>query len=141
MNRFMSAAAFLALGALVGCGESTSPPDAVGSYTATSFTSHGTSGQTNHLLHGSTFDITLHPDLTTSGHLHIAASGGQPALDADMAGTWRQTGDIVSFVQAADTFVRDMVFRVERNAPGEYHLVGDRIFSGTQIHVTLARGS
>ena len=139
MTRFMPAAVLLAVGAIGGCSESTSPPEAVGSYTAISFVTTGSSGQTNQLLAGSTLEITLHPDLTTSGHLHIAASGGQPGLDADMAGTWRQTGDIVDFSQTADTFVRDMAFRAERTAAFGYHLVGSQVFSGTQINITLAR--
>ncbi|HEU4746872.1 MAG TPA: hypothetical protein VFS56_00110 [Gemmatimonadaceae bacterium] len=110
-----------------------------GSYTAIIFMSTGSSGQTNHLLAGSTFNIALDADGTTSGHLHIAASGGEPAFDADMAGTWIQTGDVIDFTQPADTFVRDMAFRIERIGPNELYLVGGHNFVGGRVDVTLAR--
>ena len=132
-------AVVVALAAAGACSDSTSPSEVVGSYTAITFVTYGTSGQTNQLIAGSTFDISLHSDGTTSGHLHIAASGGSSALDADMAGTWTQNGDVVQFDQAADTFVRDMAFTVDRVAANELWLVGAAVFSGTQINVTLAR--
>ena len=129
----------LLLAWLGACSDSTSPSEVVGSYTAITFRTTGSSGQTDQLLAGSTFDITLHSDGTTSGHLHIAASGGNPALDANMAGSWTQNGDIIDFDQAADTFVRNMPFTIDRVAPNELWLVGSQVFSGTQINVTLAR--
>lgn len=132
-------ALLLAIAGLSSCSESTSASSVAGSYSAIIFMTTGSSGQTNHLVAGSTFDITLDADGTTSGHLHIAASGGEPALDASMAGTWRQTGDVIDFTQAADTFVRDMAFRIERTGPNQLYLVGNQVFSGEQINVTLAR--
>ena len=129
----------LAVAYLGACSDSTSPSEVVGSYTAITFRTTGASGQTDQLVAGSTFDITLHSDGTTSGHLHIAASGGNPALDADMAGTWSQNGDVIEFSQTADTFVRDMAFMIDRVAANELWLVGSQVFSGTQINVTLAR--
>ena len=75
---------------------------------------------------------------TTSGHLHIAASGAQPVLDADMAGTWTQNGDTIDFTQTADTFVRDMSFTIQRISTSVWALVGDQVFAGTRINLTLA---
>ena len=140
-RRTRISAALFVLGAAAGCSDNTSPSEVAGSYTAIVFMTSGSSGQTNHLVAGSTFNITLNSNGTTSGHLHVAASGGDPGLDADMAGTWSQNGDVVDFTQAADTFVRDMAFRIERVGPNVLYLVGDQTFSGTNISVTLARES
>jgi hypothetical protein len=135
-------AGFLAAGAVAACGgnDTTAPAvSPVGSYTATQFTTTGGSGQTDQLVNGSTFNITFALDGTTSGHLHIAASGGNPAFDADMAGTWTQDGMIVEISQPADTFVRDMPFTLTANGGSSWDLVGDKTFSGTEIRVTLSR--
>lgn len=132
-------ALLLGVAGLSSCGESTGSSPVVGSYTSIIFMTTGSSGQTNQLLAGSSFNITLQADGTTSGHLHIAASGGEPAFDADMTGTWRQTGDVIDFTQAADTFVRDMAFRIERIGADELYLVGGQNFVGGRVDVTLAR--
>jgi len=134
--------ALLGLAALAGCGSDTTAPDPlVGNYIASQFMTTGTSGQTNQLLIGSTLNITLKSDGTTSGHLHFAASGSQPAFDADMAGTWSREGNTVEFDQTADSFVRDMPFTVTASADAtHWELVGDRTFSGTRIQLTLTPG-
>ena len=98
----------------------TNPGDGVtvaGTYTATQWVTTGGSGQTNQILAGSTLTITLLANGTTTGHLHVAASGGNPTFDADMAGTWTQTGTNVDFTQSADTFVRNMAFALVANGP------------------------
>lgn len=132
----------LGVAALAGCGDSTSPGNQpVGSYTAIIFVTTGASGQTNQLLIGSTLQMTLAANGTTSGHLHLAASAGNPAFDADMAGTWTRDGDVVEFTQTADTFVQDMVFTIQPIAQNVWYLVGDQVFSGTRINLTLAHDS
>jgi hypothetical protein len=73
----------------------------------------------------------------TSGHLHMAASAGNPVFDADMTGTWTMNGNVVDFTQTADTFVRDMVFTLQLVATNTWDLVGDQAFSGTRIQLTL----
>lgn len=122
------------------CGsDSTSPNTSLaGSYTATEFVTTGGSGQRNELLAGSTLAIELNANGTTTGHLHVAASGSTPVFDADMAGTWAKTGNVVKFSQSADTFVRDMDFTLESNG-SKWMLVGDKGFSGTRIQVTLTQ--
>ena len=99
----------------------------------------GASGQTNQLLIGSTLQITLASDGSTTGHLHLAASGAFAARDDDMAGTWTTNGNVVNFHQPADTFVRDMNFVLDPIATGVWDLVGDQNFSGTRIQLTLSR--
>ena len=126
---------------LLACGGSDEPSSSpyAGSYVATSWTTTGNSGQQHPLVNGSTLQITLAENGTTSGHLHFAASGANPALDADMAGTWTVSGNVVDFTQAADTFVRDMLFTVDSDIHGVMTLTGDQGFSGTRIQITLTR--
>ena len=129
----------LGIAAMAACSDSTSPGNSpAGSYVAIIFITTGSSGQTNQLLIGSSLNMTLATNGTTSGHLHLAASNGNPAFDADMAGTWTRNGNLVDFTQAADTFVRDMVFTIEPIAQNTWHLTGDQVFSGTRINLTLA---
>ena len=131
--------------AAAGCGgsDSTSPPPSsglAGSYTAFQWVTTGGSGQTNQLVIGSTLQITLNSDGSTTGQMHLAASGGNPARDFDMAGTWTQSGNNVDFTQAADTYVRDMLFAIQPVATGVWDLVGDQVFSGTRVQLTLRHG-
>jgi hypothetical protein len=109
-----------------------------GAYTSTQFVTTGNSGQTNQILMGSSVTINLAANGTTTGHMHQAASGGSPAFDADMAGTWAQTGSTVTFSQSADTFVRNMPFTVAANG-NVWELIGDGSFSGTAVHLVLTQ--
>jgi len=126
--------------AMIACGsDSTAPSVLVGSYTAVEFTTTGSSGQTNQLLAGSTLNITLAADHTTSGHLHVVASGSIPAFDADLTGTWAQSGSSVTFSMPADAFVSSMTFAVVAASNSLWELDGDGTFSGTAVHVTLSK--
>ena len=82
--------------------------------------------------------MVLNSNGTTTGHLHLVASGNNPALDADMAGTWVRTGTTVTFDQTADTFVRDMNFTLSSTGT-KWELTGDQAFSGTRIQLTLTQ--
>lgn len=123
--------------AVLACGSETTEPGLAleGNYTATQWQTTGGSGQTDQIGAGSTLNITLNSNGTTTGHLHVA---GSPAFDADMAGTWAKSGNTVTFSQSADTFVRDMPFTIVPNG-ANWALVGDHVFSGTQIKLTLTR--
>ncbi len=127
---------------LIACGSDSTGPalPPVGSYTAIEFVTTGNSGQTNQLLIGGSLQMTLAANGTTSGHLHMAASGANPVVDADMAGTWTQNTSFVEFSQPADTFVRDMTFTLEPIGPGVWDLAGDQVFSGTRIQLRLRHG-
>ena len=137
-------APIMMVAAAVACGggDSTGPQSSAlaGSYTALLWTTTGNSGQTNQLVIGSTLQITLNNDRSTTGHMHLAASGGNPAMDFDMAGTWAQSGNSVDFTQAADTFFRDMTFTIQPIATGVWDLVGVLDSPGTRIELTLRRG-
>ena len=128
---------------LLACGGSNEPSSSAyaGSYVATSWTTTGNSGHQDQLLAGSTLQITLAPNGTTTGHLHVAASGANPVFDADMAGTWTVNANVVEFTQTADTFVRNMPFTVSSNIQGITTLGGDETFSGTRIQLILTRTS
>ena len=140
MKTLLRTAALLSIyPVMFACGDSTSPDSAAGSYTSLIFYVSDVGGGPNQAP-GSTLDINLLPNGKTTGHLHIAATSSTAAVDADMAGTWTQNGDEVEFDQTADTFVRDMVFTIERLAsPEPYQLVGDQVFGNTRINLTLVR--
>jgi hypothetical protein len=127
------------IAALVACGsDSTAPSTVAGTYLATQFVTTGSSGQTNQLLAGSSLLLHLAANGSVSGQLHIAATNGNPVADADMAGTWAQTGNTITFTQAADTFVRNMTFAIV--ATGSlWELVGDGGPVGTRIQITLTQ--
>jgi len=143
LRRLQAISVVAAFAATTACGsDSTSPQSPlVGSYTAFQWVTTGGSGQTNQLTIGSTLQITLNADGSTSGHMHLAASNGAPAADFDMAGTWHESNNVVDFTQSADTFVRDMVFAVQPIATGVVDLVGDQVFSGTRVQLTLRHGA
>jgi hypothetical protein len=120
------------------CGDSNAPTGVpVGTYTAILFRTTGASGQRDELAAGSTINLNLASNGTTSGHLHVAASASNPALDADMAGTWREAGDVVTFSQQADTFVKDMPFTLSNDPVKGWILVGDKSFNSVRIQLTL----
>jgi len=138
-RRSLSVIALLLASSGAACGgdSTTAPKTAVaGSYTATQCVTTGTSGQTNQLLAGSTLNLTLASSCATSGHLHVAASGGNPAFDADMAGTWSESNNKVTISQSADTFVRNLTFHVVPNG-SKWSLSTDQVVSGTRIQLTL----
>lgn len=140
MKDLLTRIAPLLLGlAAIGC-DSTDPFGPEGDYEAiVLLTTSGTSPVKNQLALGGSLQLNLHSDGTTSGHLHFVASGGDPAFDADMTGTWIQDGSTIDITQAADTFVRDMVFMIERLGGNELMLTGDQVFDGTRVNVTLGR--
>ena len=128
----------LGVAAILACGSDSTAPTATvtGTYSATEFTTTGSSGQTNQILVGSTVFLNLSGNGTLSGHLHLAATNANPVFDADMAGTWTQVGSTVTFSQTADTFIRNMTFDVVTNG-NRWQLVGNQVFSGTQIQIKL----
>ena len=126
-----------AIGVLLafGCDDSSGPDDSpAGAYHATSLVSTESGQSTNHIANGSTIDLTLTSQGTTSGLFHIVTSAAGPGLDANLAGTWTINGSTVELDGSADTFMRDMEFTYNGNT-----LVGDETFSGTRIQLTLTR--
>ncbi len=87
------------------------------------------------IAQGALLQIRLLPDGTTTGSLDLAGGaedGG--AFHADLAGTWGISDGSVQFDQTADTFIRDVLFRV-----GENQLMADTTIGDTRIEVVLRR--
>jgi hypothetical protein len=124
------------IAAMVACGsDSTAPKQGVaGAYVATQFVTTGSSGQTDQLLAGSGLFLSLNANGSVTGQLHSAATNA----DTDMAGTWTQIGNTITFAQGADTFVRNMTFDVVPDV-NRWQLVGDGGFSGTRVQITLTQ--
>jgi hypothetical protein len=124
---------------LQGCGHSTGPyGPPLGSYTAQVwFTTPQGGSQRDELAAGSTLSMTVTLDGMTSGHLHQAAFGANPVVDADMAGAWSMNGTMVTFTQAADTFVRNMTFTVYQLDEKHWYLASNQVISGTRINLLL----
>ena len=129
----------LATAASAHCGGDSNAPTGVpvGNYTAIQFVTTGSSGQRDELAAGSTLTLNLAANGTTSGHLHVAASASNPVLDADMAGTWREDGNVVTVSQEADTFVKEMPFTLSNDPVNGWILVGDKSFNSVRIQLTL----
>ena len=141
LKRSYSLLSIVFLPMFLACGDSTSPSgnSAAGNYTAIRFVTTGTGGAKDEIQAGSTLILNLNANGTTSGHLHVAASSGSPVFDADMAGTWTQTGTTVDITQSADTFVRDMPLALTPDIAGGWILLGDQGFSGGRVEITLKR--
>ena len=106
---------WLVLVPMAACGSGTTEPPAdddpgdpptmstiAGAYEATQFTADGD----DVLALGATLSLTLGADGSVAGDLHVPPAAGGP-FDADMVGTYTLSGDTLTIVQAADTFVRD----------------------------------
>ena len=127
---------FFGIAAMIACGsDSTAPKQAVaGPYVATQWVTTGSSGQTDQLIAGSNLFLSLNANGSLTGQLHLAATNA----DTDMAGTWTQVGNTITFAQGADTFVRNLTFDVVPDV-NRWQLVADGGFSGTRIQITLTQ--
>jgi hypothetical protein len=146
MRKPRSTFALLALAALIGCaGDPTSPPSPGGatSYVAivpasAGITAYGSlvvtstqNGVTTPVdVSGTQIHLVLSADSSTSGRLFVP--GTTAGIDADLAGTWSRTGDVVTLRHAADTFLRDMPLTVRGD-----ELVGDETFGSVRVRLTL----
>jgi hypothetical protein len=121
----------VAIGLALGCGESFKPSNdnVVGNYTAQSFTTTDSAGTTDQLAAGATLTMNLAAGGAVTGHLFIPT-----LIDADLAGTWALQGDLITFTQTADTFVRDMTW-----VAGENRLSGDETFGNVRVRVVLTK--
>jgi hypothetical protein len=117
-----------------GCDDSSGRDGSAGAYHATSFVTTKSGQSTNHIPNGSTIHLVLTPAGTTTGQIHMAASGANAPLDADLTGTWVASGSAVNLDGTADTFLRDMTLTYNDDT-----LVGDQTFAGTRIQLTLTR--
>src|SRR2546423_8187350 len=98
-----SFAALAIVSAIAACGSDSTGPSSplVGSYTAFQFVTTGGSGQTNQLTAGRTGRLTFDADGSTSRHMHLAATHGNPAADFYPAGPWQPNRNSVGSHPAA----------------------------------------
>ena len=123
--------------AAAGCGDTVGPGsrELVGQYSADVLLLDYTTFQEDLIQEGAYLDIELHSNGETTGELFVpngAENGGD--LYERMDGTWRRNGDVVTFSQNADTFVRDMDFFVQGD-----QLVGDEFFGNVRVRAVLTR--
>lgn len=101
---------------LVACSDTVEPSDLLGTYHATELFGEDQGVPFDLLDEGGSLTITLAADGTTTGALFLPGVGeGGSDINASMTGTWTldQDNGIVTFDQAADTYVRDAEWTVE----------------------------
>lgn len=109
MRRRVLLPALVSLSAVLSCG--TEPSDVFGNWVATTFVVTPTGQAAIDLIpSGGTLAINIDEDNFTTGQLNVPAVAGQPAFQADMAGSAIVTETAVVFQQSADTFVRDLTW-------------------------------
>jgi hypothetical protein len=119
------------------CGDSpTEAASPIGTFAATRFTIVDNTGTHDLLPEGARLDLTLAAGGSVSGSLVIPDPGSSSGVaTASMAGTWTLQGNILSFDQSADTFVRDTPFILKSSN----RIEADQVFSGTRVMLTLTR--
>jgi hypothetical protein len=137
LHRASAALACALVLSIAACGGDDGPfalHEVTGTYTATDFKTTTAGVTTNQLAAGASVSLVINSDHTTLGRLFIPASTS-PAVDASLIGTWAflANGDI-DLTEAADTFLRDMLFSV-----GDNTLVGDQTFGTTRIQIVLTK--
>ena len=136
MRWTMAMSLALVLGA---CGDDTSFSPTIenvaGDYSASLFTLSLPVGPVNQLILGSEVTASLAPDGTMTGRFFVPHGGaGGADLDADLTGTWTLSGGAVTFDPAADTFIREMRFTVDRN-----RLTGTDTFGHQTLDLVLTK--
>lgn len=143
MNRRRSStAAVVALAAAIfaGCDDVPTGPsmaEVAGSYQATVFQIHQGLDTIDILADSGRIDIVLDADGTTTGELFVPDdTGGGGDFLADLAGTWRIRGSLITFDHSANTFIRDMPFFYDED---DGVIEGQQDFGGPLIIVVLER--
>lgn len=117
------------------------PEDLVGSYLAEGDVGELTatnlrSGQSVDMLaRGAFIRLTLDEDNSTEGRFFAPGAdedGGD--FDADLRGAWELSGDTLRLRHSADTFLRDVRFRVRPD-----RLIAERTFVDDSVRVVLMR--
>ena len=111
---------------------------AFGAFGSLAFTTvgAGSGGETiDWLARGASVSLSLRQDGTTAGRLFVPGEGEDGSdFDADLAGTWSISGNVVRFAHMADTFVRDTDFLFESGT-----LTGMRTSGDVTVRLVLIR--
>jgi hypothetical protein len=124
----------LAVGPVLACSDSstpTSPPDPVGGYSATEFTTTANGVTVDQLAEGVTLTLTLAADGSTGGALFVPAAGQSPL---DLTGTWTRKGTTVTFHHPLQTFLDVLPFDLV-----DKQLTAEGQVGPNFIRVTLSR--
>lgn len=107
-----------------------------GNYSATTFATTSSGTTTDWLTNGASISLGLTVAGTTSGRVIVPGEGEEPGTDfeADLAGTWKLSADSVRFYHDADTFLRDVAFRVISD-----DLVSEDAIGAVEFHVVLRK--
>lgn len=104
-----------------------------GSYSAGVFTATSAAGSINLLALGSSVEVTLASNGTTTGRLFVPGGNGAGGdLDQDLSGTWTLAGDTVTFNPSGPSVIQNAQFAVGRG-----QLTGDGSFAGQTLHLVL----
>jgi hypothetical protein len=100
------------LTAAVACSDAFLPTvdNVIGSYRARTFSVTDSTGTTDLLKAGATFDVTLGPRGATDGYLYIPAIGSAPELVEEIHGTWTMSEGLILIDQTGGTFLQNMGF-------------------------------
>lgn len=133
-RRFRGAVAAAVLAACACGGDGTGPPaSAAGSYEAIQLVTTENAVVTDWIAEGAEVTLDLLEGGATTGRFFAPGAGETGGdIDVDLAGTWSQSGNRVTFDQAADTFIRDMVFVHDDGV-----LAGDAVFAGVRVQATF----
>jgi len=102
-----------------------------GTYKATRFVVTSPLGTEDVLQEGGSVTTTFAADGTVTGHVTVPSQ----AVDEDFAGTWKlQNGQVEIEDVPSDSFVEDVSFK-----PVGKTLVGDEMFSGVRVELTLTK--
>ena len=108
----------------------------IGTFATIAFTIVDDAGSHDLLKDGARLELTLAAGGSVSGALEIPEGpSGTDALMASMAGTWTQHGNVLTFDQPADTFVRDTPFILRSSN----RIEADKVFGGSRVLLTLRR--
>jgi len=92
-------------------------------------------------LIGSTVQITLAANGTTTGTYTSLRRARSRHLMQTWPGTWSQTGNVIDFTQAVDNFVNECYSPIQPIATGVWDLIGDDTFSERHVQLTLRHGA
>ncbi len=106
-----------------------------GTYRATTFTMEEAGVTTDWLALGASIVLTLNSDGTAAGRLLVPGGGRDGSdFDEDLTGVWDLTGTTLRLNHTAETFLREMVFRVAGS-----RLSGEETFGSVTVRLALSK--
>ncbi len=126
-----------AVALLLGCATPLGPKSfkVTGDYSLRILSVIDSAGTHDLVARGAQFNVTLAMNGTTSGHLFLPGQGSDGGdLDADMAGTWTYSNELITFSQDAPAFLPELPFEV-----GQNRLSGDKSLQRMWVRIVLTK--